>query len=87
MNKKELVNKAYNLWKNYGVPNYNGIVIALYREIAENLETLQGIEEELDNIRIELDKMSKNNKFYNQFIELWEDLNNYKTKIDKLQNI
>lgn len=82
LKKENLINKTYNLWKDYGVPNYNGIVIALYREIAENLETLQGIEQELDNIRIELDKLSKKDKFYNQFIDLWEDLNNYKTKIE-----
>lgn len=79
MNREELTNKIYNLWSAYGLPEYKGTKKDLKDEIFYNLESIDGIDKELDYIRIEFDSLIKNDTFYNLFIDLWEDLNIYRT--------
>lgn len=81
MNKEELVEKMYNYYKR-GINNVNSL-IDLKKEIRDNLETLEGIEEELDSCRIEFDYIRKSDNKYEQLEEIWNELNNLKTEYER----
>lgn len=82
MNKKEqLVEKMYNYYKN-GINNVNSL-IDLKKEIRDNLETLEGIEEELDGCRLDFGIVKEDNKRYDDLIEIWQGLNHLKTEYER----
>lgn len=81
MNKEELLDKIYNYYKK-GIKNVD-MLIDLKKEIRDNLETLQGVEEELDSCRIEFNKMKVSDKSFEEIQEIWNDLNNLKTKYER----
>lgn len=83
MNKKEqLVEKIYNYYKN-GIKNVNSL-IDLKKEIKNNLETLQGVEDELDSCRIEFSVVKMNEERFGLLNEIWNELNNLKTEYEGL---
>lgn len=88
MNKQELTNYIFNFWENWGAFNYderddNTIV----NKISHNLTTLKGIEKELDYIRNEFENgWEENSLEYNNLCNLWNELNYYKTKLQKESN-
>lgn len=81
MNKEELVEKMYNYYKK-GIKNVNSL-IDLKKEIRNNLETLQGVEDELDGCRLEFDYIRKSDNKYEQLEEIWNELNNLKTEYER----
>jgi hypothetical protein len=85
MNKQELTNYVYDFWKNHrGIKKINGTYDYLYNEISNNLETLKGVERELDMIRLEFELGYEENSLeYNNLCDLWDNLNYYKTNLQK----
>lgn len=82
MNKKEqLIEKMYNYYKR-GIKNVNRL-IELKKEIRNNLETLQGVEIELDSCRMEFDYIRKSDDKYEQLEEIWNELNYLKTEYER----
>lgn len=81
MKKEQLLDKMYNYYKK-GIKNVD-MLIDLKKEIRDNLETLEGIEEELDSCRIEFDMIRVSDKKYEEIQEIWNDLNNLKTEYER----
>lgn len=80
MNRKDLTDYLLDFWLNWGVPEYEGTNEQLYNEIYDNLGTKEGIERELDTIRIEFESgYEEDSKEYQDLDEVWENLNSYKT--------
>lgn len=81
MNKEELVEKMYNYYKR-GINNVNSL-IDLKKEIRNNLETLQGVEDELDGCRLEFGVVKMTSDKYAELGEIWNELNYLKTEYER----
>lgn len=84
-NKNELATIVYSIWFNY--LKDNKIIRSennLLKSIKQNLLTLDGVDKELEYISIELQIMTKDNIYYDYFLELCEELNIYKTYIERI---
>lgn len=82
MNKKQLMEKMYKYYS-VGIKNVNSL-IDLKKEIRSNLETLQGVEDELDSCRIEFGVVEMNEERFGLLNDIWNDLNNLKTEYESL---
>ena len=67
MNKKELVNKTLKFWLKY---NNKFDAKQLKKDIEKNLSNIDGIDQEIDYIRIEFDYISESNDLYNEIEEI-----------------
>lgn len=81
MNKEELMEKMYNYYKE-GINNINNL-IDLKKEIRDNLETLQGVEDELDGCRLDFGILRPSDSKYEELQEIWNELNNLKTEYER----
>lgn len=84
MNREELTEYIYDFWLKWGMPEYEGTYDQLYCEIYDNLETLEGVEEELDVVRLEFEVGYEEDSLdYKNLCDLWNNLNYYKTNLQK----
>lgn len=85
MNKQELTEYVYDFWlKHRGMTKGKGTHDHLYNEISNNLETLKGVEQELDMVRLEFDLGYEEDSLeYKNLCDLWNNLNYYKTNLQK----
>lgn len=84
MNRFELTDYILDFWLNWGTPEYEGTNEQLYDEIYRNLMTLDGIEKELDIVRSEFESgWDEKSKEYQDLCNLWDELNYYKTSLQK----
>ena len=84
MNREELTDYVLDFWLNWGIPEYEGTNDQLYSEIYNNLETLEGVEKELDIVRSEFDVVFEEDSLeYKNLCDLWDELNYYKTSLQK----
>ena len=83
MNNKELVNKVLTFWLKCNNKSDNK---QLKKDIERNLLTVDGIERELDYMRIEFDCIDKSNDLYSELEEIWNELNCYKSDFEKYKN-
>ena len=79
MNKKELVNKVLKFWLKV-TSDFDSK--QLKKDIEKNLSNIDGIDQEIDYIRIEVDCISDND-LYNELEEIWNELNYYKSNFEK----
>lgn len=86
MNREELTEYILEFWVNWGIPEYNGTLEDLKNEIYENLGTLKGVDEELTMVSVEFDSgWSEDSIEYQNLDNLWNELNYYKTDLQKKQ--
>ena len=84
MNREELTDYVLDFWLNWGIPECAETNDQLYAEIYNNLETLEGIEKELDIVRSEFESgWSEDSLEYKNLCDLWDELNYYKTSLQK----
>ena len=84
MSREELTDYIYDFWLKWGIPEYEGTYDQLYSEIYNNLETLEGVEKELDMVRCEFDVGFEEDSIeYQELDNLWNELNYYKTDLQK----
>lgn len=79
MNKKELVNKVLKFWLKV-TSDFDSK--QLKKDIEKNLSNIDGIDQEIDYIRMEFDCISDND-LYNELEEIWNELNYYKSNFEK----
>lgn len=81
MTKEELTDYIFSFWDNWGAFNFESATDEeLKNEIKKNLSNSNGIEKELDYIRLEFENgWNENSKEYKDLENLWEYLNLYKT--------
>ena len=75
MNNKELVNKILKFWLKV-TSDFDSK--QLKKDIEKNLSNIDGIDNEIDYIRMEFDNISDND-LYNELEEIWNELNYYKS--------
>lgn len=84
MNREELTEYIYDFWLKWGGIEEDAVYDLLYCEIYDNLETLEGVEEELDVVRLEFEVGYEEDSLeYNNLCDLWDNLNYYKTNLQK----
>lgn len=85
MNREELTEYIYDFWLNYRkIKKNDGTYDLLYCEIYDNLETIEGVEQELDMVRLEFELGYEENSLeYKNLCDLWDNLNYYKTNLQK----
>lgn len=82
MNKEKLTDYVFKFWDNWGAFNFESATDEeIKNEIKKNLSSLDGIEKELDYVRLEFENGSwdENSKEYKDLDKLWDYLNWYKT--------
>ena len=80
MNRDELTDYILDFWVGWGIPEYDGDADQLHTEIYNNLGTLNGIESELDLVRIEFEVgFEEHSLEYANLTDLWDKINNYKS--------
>ena len=79
MNKKELVNKILKFWLKV-TSDFDSK--QLKKDIEKNLSNIDGIDNEIDYIRMEFDNISDND-LYNELEEIWNELNYYKSNFER----
>ena len=80
MNNKELVNKILKFWLKV-TGDFDSK--QLKKDIEKHLLSVEGIDQELDYIRIEFDYINESNDLYNELEEIWNELNYYKSNFEK----
>jgi uncharacterized damage-inducible protein DinB len=85
MNRKELADYVFNFWLGFiNLDEYNKTEEELFNEIYENLETLNGVEKELDMVRSAFESgWDEKSKEYQDLDDVWNELNYYKTNLQK----
>jgi hypothetical protein len=81
VNKEELLEKMFEYYK-VGINEVDSL-IDLKKEIKNNLETLEGVELELDSCRIEFGVVSQKEERYKFLDDMWNGLNYLKTEYQK----
>ena len=84
MSREELTNYVLDFWLKWDIPEYEEDNDYLYCEIYNNLETLDGVEKELDSARCLFESgIEENTLEYENLDKLWNYLNWYKTDLQK----
>lgn len=85
MNRNELADYVFNFWLGFiNLDEYNKTEEELFNEIYENLETLNGVEKELDMVRSAFESgWDEKSKEYQDLDDVWNELNYYKTNLQK----
>lgn len=85
MNRNELADYVFNFWLGFiNLDEYNKTEEELFNEIYENLETLNGVEKELDMVRSAFESgWDEKSKEYQDLDNVWNELNYYKTNLQK----
>lgn len=85
MNKKDeiqnkMIDKVFQTWKDYLKYEKSDIPDkVIIKEIKDNFKLgLNGVENELDKLRDEFDKINKDHPYYEDLDILWDLLNHYK---------
>lgn len=83
MNREELTDYIFNFWYDWGAFNYEDRTDEeLKTMIFNNLKTLDGVEKELDIIRMEFESnWDENSLEYQNLDILWNYINWYKTDL------
>ena len=82
MTKEKLTDYIFTFWDNWGAFNFESATDEeIKNEIKKNLSNIDGIEKELDYIRLEFEGgcWDENSKEYKELDKLWDYLNLYKT--------
>ena len=84
MSREELTDYILDFWLSWGIPEYEEDNDYLYCEIYNNLETLDGVEKELDSVRCIFESgVEEDSLEYENLDKLWNYLNWYKTALQK----
>lgn len=85
MNRNELADYVFNFWLGFiNLDEYNKTEEELFNEIYENLETLNGVEKEIDMVRSAFESgWDEKSKEYQDLDDVWNELNYYKTNLQK----
>lgn len=83
MSRTELTNYIFNFWNDWGAFYYEErLDEEIKAEIYNNLETLDGVEKELDYLRTEFEShWDENSLEYQNLDILWNYINWYKTNL------
>ena len=87
---EDMTDKLYDFWKNWIIDFDIDYYKALRNEIYFNLQSKEGIEKELDCLRIEFEviKCRKTSKAEKEMLQdIWDELNYYKTRSGFSENI
>lgn len=88
MNKEKLTDYVFKFWDNWGAFNFESATDEeIKNEIKKNLSSLDGIETELDYVRLELENgcWDENSREYKGLDKLWDYLNWYKTNFKEMK--
>lgn len=88
MTKEKLVDYVFKFWDNWGAFNFESATDEeIKNEIKKNLSSFDGIEKELDYVRLEFENGSwdENSKEYKDLDKLWNYLNWYKTNFKEMK--
>ena len=80
MSKDILINKIYNFWIDYGIPEYEGRLEDLREEITENVESSY-INIEIAQLKEALLNWDENTQEYKDIINLLKELEDFKNEI------
>ena len=87
MTKEKLADYVFKFWDNWGAFNFESATDEkIKNEIKKNLSSFDGIEKELDYIRLEFESgWSEDSKEYEELEKLWNYLNWYKTNFKEMK--